>query len=105
MSKLKPITIAIYSGIAGVVIGLVAFFLSWNLWGFWGGPMPGYQFFLYPGNLTLIYVWHPLFTEEVDFWQKLGLLMLGQFFLVFAVAGLLTAMVRKVSSACRVHAP
>lgn len=105
MTKLKATTIGVYAGIVAFTVGLIAFTLSWNFWEFWGGPMPGYQFFLYPGNLTLIYVWHPLFTEEVNFWPKLGLLMLGQFVLVAFVAGLLTAVVRKVVSASCVHAP
>lgn len=75
-------TIAIYSGIIATIIGVIAFSLSWNLWEFFEGPLPGYQIFLFPGNLTLIYFWHPLFTEEVNFWPKLFMLLLGQFLVV-----------------------
>ena len=78
-------TLAIFSGVAAVMVGLVTFALSWNLWELWGGPMPGSQLLLWPGNLTLVYIWHPLFTAEVNFWPKLGLLMLGQFFVVATV--------------------
>ncbi len=105
MTRLKATTIGLYAGTIGLVVGLITFALSWNLWEFWGGPMPGYQFFLYPGNLSLIYIWHPLFTEEVDFWPKLGLLMVGQFTLVTVVTGITTMVIQKILSACRRHAP
>jgi hypothetical protein len=105
VTKLKAKTIALYAGAIGLVVGLIVVALSWNLWEFWDGPMPGYQFFLYPGNLTLIYIWHPLFTEEVTFWPKLGLLMVGQFTLVTVVTGLITVLVRKTLSACPGHKP
>jgi hypothetical protein len=90
------ITIAICAGLVALVIGLVAFTLSWNFWDFWGGPLPGYRIFLYPGNLTLIYVWHPLFTEELAFWPKLVLLLFGQFVVVSCVVGSLAKIVRKI---------
>lgn len=105
MTKLKATTIGLYAGTIGLVGGLIAFALSWNLWEFWGGPMPGYQFCLYPGNLSLIYIWHPLFTEEVGFWPKLGLLMAGQFTLITVVTGITTMVIQKILSACRRHAP
>ena len=89
-----------FSGVAAAVIGLVAFTLSWNLWDFWGGPMPGLQLLLFPGNLTLVYIWHPLFTEEVNFWPKLALLLLGQFIVVSLFAGFLAHIVKKL----RTHA-
>jgi hypothetical protein len=95
MNWYKTATIAICAGVAAVVIGLVAFTLSWNLWDFWGGPMPGLQVILFPGNLMLVYLWHPLFTEEVNFWPKLALLLLGQFGIVFFVVGLLVHIVKK----------
>jgi hypothetical protein len=98
MNQYKTTSIAIYSGVAAVVIGLVAFTLSWNLWDFWGGPMPGFQVLLFPGNLTLIYLWHPLFTEEINFWPKLALLLFGQFVVVFFVVGLIVSLVKKVRS-------
>ena len=70
---------AIYIGLIATLIGLIAFTISWNTWDIWDGPLPGYQFFLFPGNLTLIYFWHPIFTEEVSFWPKLLMLLAGQF--------------------------
>jgi len=95
IKKLNTLTIAIYAGVAAVVIGLTAFTLSWNLWDLWGGPLPGYKVYLFPGNLTLIYIWHPLFTEEVNFWPKLGLLMLGQFSVVAGFTGAFITLVKK----------
>ena len=37
MMHLKPLNIAIKFGVGAVVVGLLAFALSWNLWDFWGG--------------------------------------------------------------------
>nr|AFT63970.1 hypothetical protein [gamma proteobacterium D250] len=79
MNKINAVAIALYSGSLALAIGLIAFALNWNVW---GGGMPGYKLFLFPGNLTLIYVWHPLLTEEIDFWEKLFLHSLGQFTVV-----------------------
>ncbi|MGX5913227.1 hypothetical protein ACR0ST_00645 [Aliidiomarina sp. Khilg15.8] len=84
------------AGFAAVVIGVIAFALSWNLWDIWGGPMPGVQVLLFPGNLTLVYVWHPLFTEEVTFWPKLAMLLVGQFVVVAGVATLIMWAGRKM---------
>lgn len=87
--------VSVYAGIMAVIIGLIAFTLSWNLWDVWGGPLPGYKVYLFPGNLTLIYVWHPLFTEEVNFWPKLGLLMLGQFTVVTCFSVIVISLIKK----------
>jgi len=95
INKLNTLTIAIYAGVVAVVIGLTAFTLSWNLWDLWGGPLPGYKVYLFPGNLTLIYIWHPLFTEEVNFWPKLALLMVGQFSVVAGFTGAFITLVKK----------
>lgn len=92
----KTLHIAIYAGVAAVVIGLVAFSLSWNLWEFWGGPLPGFQVLLFPGNLTLVYVWHPLFTEEINFWPKLVLLLIGQFVVVSCIVGVFAYITKKL---------
>lgn len=70
MHQLQKSTLVLFAGIAAVVIGLVAFALSWRLWQFWGGPMHGRRLLLLPGDLTLIYLWHPLFSEEINFWPK-----------------------------------
>lgn len=82
MKQLKALTIGIYAGLAAAMLGLLMFSVSWYLWDVIDGPLPGYEFVLAPGNLTLIYIWHPLFTEEINFWPKLLLLMLGQFVVV-----------------------
>ena len=76
------VKIAILSGLIAMIIGLITFSLNWNLWEFFDGPLPGYRVFLFPGNLTLTYFWHPIFTEEVNFWPKLFMLLFGQFFVV-----------------------
>jgi len=85
MNTSKPITVALYAGSIATVVGAIIFFLSWNFWEYFEGPIPGYQFFMFPGNLTLIHFWHPLFTEEVNFWPKLAMLLLGQFVVVSSV--------------------
>ena len=95
MKHLKPLPIALKSGVGAVFVGLVAFALSWNLWDFWGGPMPGIEILLFPGNISLVYVWHPLFTEEVNFWPKLFLLMLGQFLIVTAVVAFIASIAKR----------
>lgn len=95
MSQIKTSTIAILSGLASVMIGLIAFGLNWILWDLWEGPMPGIQVLLFPGNLTLAYIWHPIFTEEVNFWQKLALQMLGQFVVVTCGAAVLARTARR----------
>jgi hypothetical protein len=82
MNLSKSASIGVYSGVIATVIGLIAFSLSWNLSEFFEGALPGYQILLFPGNLTLIYFWHPLFTEEVSFWPKLVMLLFGQFVVV-----------------------
>lgn len=82
MKLSKSFKIATFSGLIATIIGLIAFSLSWNLWEFFGGPLPGYTIFLFPGNLTLTFFWHPIFTEEVNFWPKLFMLLFGQFIVV-----------------------
>lgn len=93
MRHLKTRTIASYAGLVALTIGLIVFTANWNIL---GGGMPGYGFFLFPGNLTLIYVWNPLFTEELDFWPKLGLLLFGQFTVVTFFVAVITRLFRKV---------
>ncbi|GAB2880960.1 hypothetical protein ACCI51_18680 [Microbulbifer echini] len=95
MSDFKAVTIAIYGGVLALIVGLVAFSLNWNVW---GGGMPGYKILLFPGNITLVYVWHPLLTEEIDFWPKLFLHSLGQFTVVSVTVWLITVAVRRLLS-------
>ncbi|RUO69400.1 hypothetical protein [Idiomarina ramblicola] len=94
--RIKTTTMALYAGLISLIIGLVSFAISWNFWDLRGGPMPGIQVLLFPGNLTLIYVWHPLFTEEMNFWPKLALHMFGQFFVVTFITMLCVSLVRKL---------
>jgi hypothetical protein len=82
LSKSKLINSPIAVGITATFIGLFTFVLSWHFFEFWQGPMPGYSVLFFAGNVSLIYLWHPLFTEEIALYPKLGLLLLGQFVLV-----------------------
>ena len=93
MNQTKTIKVAIFSGTFALLIGLVAFTINWNVY---GGGMPGYNIFLFPGNLSLVYVWHPLFTEEIDFWNKLVLHSLGQFSFVAFLAAIISSGVKRV---------
>ncbi|WP_020413319.1 hypothetical protein [Microbulbifer variabilis] len=70
MNKFSTMVVASISGLVGLLVGLVAFFINWNVY---GGGMPAYKALLLPGNISLIYIWHPIFTEEIDFWPKLAL--------------------------------
>ena len=92
MNLSKSVNVAIYSGLIAMIIGLISFTLSWNLWAFFGGSLPGYQIFLFPGNLTLTYFWHPIFTEEVNFWAKLFMLLFGQFIVVTSCVAVITCL-------------
>jgi hypothetical protein len=82
MKLTKSFKVSIYFGLTASIIGLLIFSLSWNLWDYFGGPLPGQRIFLLPGNLSLTYFWHPIFTEEINFWPKLFMLLFGQFILV-----------------------
>lgn len=92
MNIYKSVKVVIYSGLIAMIIGLIVFTLSWNLWGFFDGPLPGYRIFLFPGNLTLTYFWHPIFTEEVNFWPKLFMLLFGQFIVVTSCVAVMTSL-------------
>lgn len=91
MNLSKSVKVSIYSGFIAVIIGVIAFSLTWNLWDLFDGPLPGYRIFLFPGNLTLTYFWHPIFTEEVNFWPKLIMLLFGQFIVVTSCAAVITS--------------
>ncbi|WP_143452311.1 hypothetical protein [Lacimicrobium alkaliphilum] len=98
MNSLSIKRVALYAGLIAVVVGAVAFALNWLLW---GGNMPGYGALLCPGNFMLVYVWHPLFTEEIDFWPKLVLQLSGQFIVVVAFTALLMCLIKRLLSAYR----
>ena len=82
-------------GSIATLIGLLTFILHWNLWELWDGPLPGYQILLLPGNLTLEYIWHPLFTEEINLLPKLSLILTGQFVITFVVALIIHILIKK----------
>lgn len=90
MSLKLPLSIAIIL----TLVGLIAFTINWNLWEFFDGPIPGYHILLFPGNLTLEYFWHPIFTEEVTFWPKLLMLMTGQFVVSFVAVYFISKIIR-----------
>lgn len=48
-------------------------------------------------NLTLVYLWHPLFSEELGFWPKLMLQMLGQFTFVTLTVALCISVLRRLN--------
>ena len=96
MMKTKTRTIAVWAGLISVVVGAVTFALSWSLYDVLGGHMPGTKVLLFPGSLTLIYVWHPLFTEEINFWPKFALQMFGQFFVVTVMTMLCVGLTKKL---------
>ncbi|WP_218354016.1 hypothetical protein [Alteromonas lipotrueiana] len=68
-------------GAVAAFSGLVTFVISWYFYDYWGGPVPGYSVFLFVGNISLEYIWHPLLTEEISLYPKLGLMLMSQFVL------------------------
>lgn len=94
-NRRKTIHIAAFSGLIATIIGLVTFTLSWHFFEFWGGPIPGYSILLYPGNISLIYLWHPLLTEEINLLPKLSLILLGQFTVVTTSVAIAVTSFRK----------
>lgn len=97
MKNTNSIYKALLAGSIASLIGLLTFTLNHQLIDHLGGPIPGYQVILLPGNLSLVYFWHPIFTEEVNFWPKLIMLLTGQFTLVAGVTYLILALLRRVN--------
>ena len=93
MTKLGTVNISLFCGVAALIVGLLAFSINWSVY---GGGMPGYKVILLPGNLSLVYIWHPIFTEEIDFWPKLALHSFGQFGIVAVFSGIVTKLVKWV---------
>ena len=79
------IKLSLFTSITATVIALVVFTANWHLFDYLGQPLPGYQLLLWPGNLSLMYLWHPIFTEELGFWPKLALLLISQFIIVTTI--------------------
>lgn len=89
----------VWIGAVSTIIGLIVFTLNWQFWDLWNEPIPGYQVLLFPGNVSLVYFWHPLFTEEVNLLPKLLMILTGQFVIstcVFVVLRCLVAMSRRL---------
>lgn len=96
---MKTVKVAVISGVIAAIIGIITYLLNWYLFDLLGGPLPGYQLFLFPGRLTLVYFWHPLFTEEIRFLGKLVMLTVGQFVLVTLFVGISTDLCKRVKRA------
>jgi hypothetical protein len=96
--KYSTSKLALLAGALATFIGAITFGLSWNLWDMIGGPLPGYKILLFPANMTLIYIWHPLFTEELAFWPKLSLMLVGQFTFVTVIVASIMGLIKR----CRV---
>lgn len=88
MTQTKILLIATCAGLVFTLVGLITFCLSWHFFDVWGGPIPGYGILLYPAKLSLVYLWHPLFTEEIDMLPKLALMLVGQFTVVSFVTAI-----------------
>ena len=73
---------AILIGCIATAIDLITFIVNHYMWDIVKGPFLLYQVILYPGNLTLLHFWFPIFTAEVNFWPKLLMLLSGQFVVV-----------------------
>lgn len=99
MKNTNSIYKALLTGSIASLIGLLTFTLNHQLIDHLGGPIPGYQVILLPGNLSLIYFWHPIFTEEVNFWPKLIMLLTGQLSLVAGITYLSSALLCRVKQA------
>ena len=96
---MKTSRVALFSGLFAVLIGLFMFLLSWNLFDVVGGPLPGYKILLFPANITLTYIWHPLFTEELGLLPKLTMMLLGQFVVVTSIVAISISIISRVFSA------
>lgn len=96
MSVIRAIPLSVKIGLVATAVGLVTFTLSWNFFELWQGPVPGYHVLLFPGNLSLTYIWHPLFTEEIDLIPKLVLMLIGQFAIVTFVVAVVQFVILKV---------
>jgi hypothetical protein len=63
--------------LSGLAIGFIAFSVSY--WVF-ENAIPGYKIMLYPGIVTARF-----FSEEIDFWPKLSIMLTGQYVFYFSV--------------------
>ena len=75
MRVMSDIRFAGLWSLLGLAVGLFAFSMSY--W-YGSGPFPGYKVLVGPGILTL-----RMFSEEIDFWPKLSLMMAGQYIIYF----------------------
>lgn len=78
---MSDIKFSILWAISGLLIALISFGISY---GILHETFPGYKLLVYPGIAVT-----RLFSEEIDFWPKLGILLIGQY-LAFFIAMLTT---------------
>ena len=57
------------------------------------GTLPGYKVLAYPGIIST-----RLFSEEIGFWPKLGIMLLGQYFIYMVVILIAKKLVRLVQA-------
>jgi hypothetical protein len=71
---------------AGVFVALLAFSISY---GCLHSTFSGYKFLVYPGIVATRF-----FSEEIDFWPKLGILLAGQYFALFITIFVIRKLIR-----------
>ena len=98
MIGFKQIKYAFFISASVTLIGLITFVISWTMYDYFDGPIPGYSVLLFPGNQSLVYFWHPIFTEEVALIPKLGMILLGQFTLVFLSSFIVLSLAKWIQS-------
>ena len=86
--KAADIKFASVCAIAGTAVAFAAFAVN-----FWvvQGPFPGYKILTYPGIVTA-----GIFSEEINFWPKLSIMLIGQFLFYF-VSALVVRIIHKVA--------
>lgn len=94
---MKSVRLSVRLGLLASIVGLVVFTLNWNFFDVVGGPFPGYKILLFPGNQSLVYILHPIFTEEMGLYQKLTLMLFSQFVSVAIVAEFTQRLVKRLS--------
>lgn len=83
---MSDIKFAALWALSGLAIGFLAFSASY--WIF-ESAIPGYKMMLYPGIVTTRF-----FSEEIDFWPKLSIMLAGQYFFYFLAVFLTKKLVR-----------
>lgn len=73
--------------LSGVVIGFTAIAISYWLL---HQAMPGYYLFVGPGILTA-----NLFTEEINLWPKISIMLTGQYLTYFAIILIVRKLIKR----------